>query len=194
MTNNQKRHHITGTPPPGTAGPLTGRAGAAAPPHLNEDAPPVTVSADPYQTSLARKPPIKAKTPAIKANRASSRQTLKNKMPSILQTTLPMECGSLPPLSRTLPRPKAAASRRTPKHLRRALTCAHQGKNPCNRASSSLIKANAVFPSRGGNASSPALRASSKALDVGRSRLGVGCSPMASFPLSIPPFVLPRAR
>ena len=59
----------------GTANLRIGRAGAAAPPHPNEDAPPVTVSADPYRTSLTRKSPIKAKTQAIKANRASSRQT-----------------------------------------------------------------------------------------------------------------------
>ena len=72
----------------GTANLRIGRAGAAAPPHPNEDAPPVTVSADPYRTSLTRNPPIKAKSPAIKANRASSRQTLNNQtaiMPPVLQ-------------------------------------------------------------------------------------------------------------
>ena len=59
----------------GTADLPIGRAGAAAPPLLNRNAAPATVSAGPYRVARLRKPPIKAKNPLIVPNQGSSRQT-----------------------------------------------------------------------------------------------------------------------
>ena len=78
--------------------------------------------------------PIKPKTPAIKADQASSRQTMKKP-----NTTIPSANGAAPYQPKATPwvcplRDTSPA---------RAAHPANQGKNPCNRASSRLIKASA---------------------------------------------------
>ena len=61
--------------PSGTASFFIGRAGAAAPPHLNKIASIGTESTDHGQVSLSRQPPIKAKNPVIVHDQGSSSQT-----------------------------------------------------------------------------------------------------------------------
>ena len=124
MINQQKTASCHRPSAPGTAGPFLGRAGAAAPPHIDINVWLVTPSTVLYQTPPAfSRLQSRQKTPVIVHDQASSRQTMKKLKPTYRAPTAQ-------PLTSPGQRPGFAPHETSPEG---ATQPANQGKNPGNQ-------------------------------------------------------------
>ncbi len=124
MINQQKTLSCHRPSAPGTAGPFLGRAGAAAPPHIDINVWLVTPSTVLYQTPPAfSRLQSRQKTPVIVHDQASSRQTMKKLKPTYRAPTAQ-------PHTSPRQRPGFAPHETSPEG---ATQPANQGKNPGNQ-------------------------------------------------------------